>query len=151
MCIFCTFFIHSSVTGHLGKSARNLKYVMWWFDIHTYCEKNSHNEVNTFISSHIYLMSLSSTVLTNFNYAIQCYSWPTIVNTLYIGSSEFIYLVTESLYPFTNHSQFHPLPTPGNCFSTVFLYEFEVFLHSVYLKIFSVKYDFMRNWCMHAC
>ena len=69
----------------------------------------------------------------------------TIVNPLYFGSSEFIHLVTESLYPFTNHSQFHPPPIPGNCFSIVFLYEFEVFLHSVYLKIFSVKYDFMRN------
>ena len=70
---------------------------------------------------------------------------------LYIGSSEFIHLVTESLYPFTNHSQFHPLPTPGNCFSTVFLYEFAVFLHSVYLKIFSVKYDFREtDACMRA-
>ena len=53
----------------------------------------------------------------------------TIVTMFYIGSSKLMHLITESLYPLTKFSLFPPPQpaAPGNHFSTLCFYDFDVF------------------------
>lgn len=58
-----------------------------------------------------------------------------IVTTLYVRSSYFIHLITESLYPFTNiTSRFSSTPAPSNHHSIVCFCEFNFFLDSTYIS-----------------
>ena len=83
----------------------------WWFDTYLHCERISTIRlINTFIISHIYLFNFwwehfkfsSHSKFQLYNMVLSA-----VVTILYIRSSNFIHLITKSLYPFTNSSYFY--------------------------------------------
>ena len=71
-------------------------------------------------------------------------SYSTILSTtvimLYIRSSDFIHLIAESLYAFTNFSLFPHHPAPGNYYSAFCFSEFD-FLKKFYIWVTPYSID----------
>ena len=78
----------------------------------------------------------------------------TVVTMFYPRSSDFIPLIAESLYPFTDFSLFSPPLAPGNPFSTLCFYSLIFYLNSTctcYYEVFIFVYISLSIMSSSSC
>ena len=110
-----------------------------WFNVSIHERSPTVQLINTFITSHIYFVCLFVLVKTFKLYSVNKFQWyntelSPVVTMLFSISSDFIHLITESMYSFTSLFPF-PSPAPGNHHSSLIeldLYFYLFILNSTY-------------------